>query len=417
MEARHPETGALDGLAAGELSGPALTAVLAHLARCASCGARFSSAALARAGRPSSGAVPAPTYGEALRRAASRARGTARRVRQERRTAEPGIAVLLSSPEAERPRLVRSSPTLRTYALAGALLAASHRSWCDDSRTGEELARLALVVAEHLSPRLYGRAALEDLRATAWGYLANTRRIHSDYTGAGEAFGQAEEHLRLGTGDPAEQAILVGLLSTWLRDRGELDLARDHLDHVISLHRHAGSRHLEARSLISLSLIERQAGNPDLAMALLDRAARGLEPGREPRLAMAVTKNRALTAADVGTRTSMARALADLDPEREVFYLDRLRTLWARGVLLMKLELLEKADEAFRAARRGFVRARIPGDVALLDLDLGRLYLTTGRRDEARARASTALPIFAARGLQRDLLRALDLFRHAGGLA
>jgi len=417
VEPAHPDGLSLARLAAGELSGPALTALLAHLAECAPCGARFGSATLSRAAAPPGGGVPAGSYGEALRRAAARVRGTARHVRLERSAAESGIACLLNSPEPQRPSLVRSSPALRTHALAGALLTASRRSWCDDPQAGEELARLALVVAEHLSSRLYGRVALEDLRATAWAYVANTRRIRSDYAGAGEAFDEGEEHLRVGTGDPAERAIFAGLRSTWLRDQGELDLARERLDHAVSLHRHTGSRHQEARSLISLSILERQAGNPELALGLLDRAAQYLEPWREPRLATAVTKNRALTSADLGGRTTVTRALADLDPKRELAYLDRLRTLWARGVLLVKLELFEKAGEAFKSARHGFVQARIPGDVALLDLDLGRLYLATGRRDEARARAAAAFPTFAARGLQRDLLRALDLFRQAGGMA
>jgi tetratricopeptide (TPR) repeat protein len=361
--------------------------------------------------------VPARSYGEAFRRAAFQARRTAWRARRERCATESSIALLLDRPEPERARVVRSSPALRTYALVGELLAASARSWYDDAKAGEELAQLARLVADHLSTRHYGRASLEDLRATAWGFVANTRRIRTDYRGAAEAFGWAEEHGRHGSGDPAEVATWTGLRSTWLRDCGELGLARDHLDHAIALHRHTGSRHLEARSLISLSILERQAGNPDLAMSLLERAGRDLEPGREPRLTMAVSKNRALTSAELGDRSSLERALGDLDPHRELAHLDRLRTIWARGVLLERLDRPEGTEAAFKAARRGFLRAQIPGDVALLDLDLGRLYLTMGRREEARRSASAAFPTFAARGPQRDLLRALTLFRQAGGLA
>lgn len=417
MDRPHPAPGALARLAAGELSGPALVAVLTHLSGCAPCGARFGAAALARAAAPAGGAVPARSYGEALRRAASRARLTVRRERQKRRASEPGLTLFLGLPERERADAVRVSPALRTYALARECLVRGRQAWFDDPGRGEELAGLALLVAGHLHSRTYGSAVLEDLRAEAWCHLANARRIRSDHAGAADAFGWAEEHRRAGTGDPSEQAAYSGLYSTYLRERDDLDGARAHLDEAIALHRRAGSRHLEARALLSLSILESRSGELDLAMSLLARAARGIDPGREPRLTRAIAKNRALILADRGTRPDVTRALAALGPGQELTRLDRLRTLWARGVVLAKLEQPDTAESALLAAQRGFVRARIPQDVALLDLDLGRLYLGTGRRDEARARATTALPTFAARGLQRDLLRTLDLFRQAGGLA
>ncbi|HSL83858.1 MAG TPA: hypothetical protein VLF66_13875 [Thermoanaerobaculia bacterium] len=417
MDRPHPEPGALVRLAAGELSGTALAAVLTHLSGCAPCGARFGAAALARAAAPAGGAVPARTYEEAVRRAVSRAAGPARRVRQERRATEPGLTFLLQLPARERSDTVRASPMLRSYTLARECLARSRQAWFDDPARGDELAALSLHVAGHLSSRTYGSAVLEDLRAEAWCHLANARRIRSDHAGAADAFGWAEEHRRAGTGDPAELAAYSGLYSTYLRERDDLEGARAHLDQTIALHRRAGSRHLEARALLSLSILERRGGKFDLAMSLLHRAAGGLDPGREPRLTRAIAKNRILFLADRGARPDVTRALAALDPGQELTRLDRLRTLWARGVVLAKLEQPDRAESALLAAQRGFVRARIPQDVALLDLDLARLYLGTGRRDEARARATTALPTFAARGLQRDLLDALDLFRRAGGLA
>lgn len=417
MERRHPDRGALARLAAGELSGPALTALLAHLSGCASCGARFGRATVARAARRPGGATPARSYGEAFQRASFRAHRTARRVRTEQRAAEPGIALLLDKPEPERAGMVRAAPGLRSHALARECLARSRQRWFDDPTAAEELAAVALLVADHLPSRAHSAAVLEDLRSDAWCHVANARRIRSDYSGAAEAFRWAEEHRRAGTGDASEEASYAGLYSTLLRECEELDGARDHLDHAIALHRYTGCRHLEARALISKWVIEWNAGDLDLAMSLLDRAAQGLEPWREPRLAAALSKNRALTTAAIGGRATIFRALKELDPGRDHGILDRLRTLWARGMLFEKLEQPEDAERAFRAARRGFDRARIPFDVALLNLDLGRLYLRMGRSEDAKQRAAAAFPTFSSRGLHQHTLRALDLFCHAGGLA
>lgn len=417
MERSHPELGALARLAGGELSGPALTALLAHLSGCASCGARFGRATVARAARRPGGATPARSYGEAFQRAAFRAHRTARRVRTERRAAEPGIALLLDRPEPERAGMVRTAPGLRSHALARECLAWSRQRWFDDPTAAEELAALALLVADHLPSRAHSAAVLEDLRSDAWCHVANARRIRSDYSGAAEAFGRSEEHRRAGTGDASEEASYAGLYSTLLREREDLDGARDHLDHAISLYRYTGSRHLEARALVSKWVVEWNAGDLNLAMSLLDRAALGLEPWREPRLVAALSKNRALTAAAIGGRARIFQSLKELDPARDHGSLDRLRTLWARGTIFERLQQPEEAERAFLAARRGFDRAHIPYDVALLDFDLGRLYLRMGRTEDARQRAAAAFPTFAARALHQHTLRTLDLFRQAGGLA
>jgi tetratricopeptide (TPR) repeat protein len=404
-------------LAAGELSGPALSTILVHLARCAPCGTRFSRVTLGLAAPPLGETVPARSYGEAFQRATFQARWTAKRVRWERSATEPGITLLLESPQAERARIVRGSPRLQSYALARECLVQSQQGWFDDPTRGEELAALALLVAEHLESCKYGAAVLEDLRAEAWCHLANARRIRSDYSGAAEAFYRAEGHRRGGTGDPAEEATHAGLYSTFLRESADLDGAWAYLDHAITLHRHNGSRHLEARALISKSILERYRGDLDLSMSLLDRAAGGIEPGREPRLTRAISKNRALLLGDRGTHPNIMKALALLDPTQELTHLDRLRTVWARGILLEKLDRPDRSEPALLAARRGFIQARIPQDIALLDLDLARLYLRLARHEEALERAAAAFPTFLSRGLHHQTTRALDLFRQAGGLA
>lgn len=416
MPSPHPDPGKLEGLAVGHAQGASLLQLLEHLAAWATCRSRFSRSMLSRVDRDTRAKAAQASYDRALERAAVRCRSVHHGLREAQQDARGKLRHLLGLPEIDRRRQLAVSPHLRSYTLARELLQVAERTWGDDAGAAEKAAGLALLVADHLSSRTYGKALLEDLRAEGWSFVANARRIRSDFCGAAEAFHRAEYHQRRGSGDAVELARVTALFSTFLRDCDDLDAARGYLDHAITLYRHTGSRHLEARALISKWVIEWFVGDYDAGMILLDRAARWIEPGREPRLAVSLAKNRALALSEIGGRSRVRRSIQLLQGIEESGHLDRLRTTWARGRLLVKLEQPDRAESAFLTARRGFGRARIPIDIASLDLDLGRLYLSMGRIGEARRRASSAFPSFAQVGLHRETLRALDVFRQAGGL-
>jgi hypothetical protein len=59
------------------------------------------------------------------------------------------------------------------------------------------------------------------------------------------------------------------------------------------------------------------------------------------------------------------------------------------------------------------VAAGIGYDVALVSLDLAALYLDSGRTDEVRELAAESVPLFASRGVHRELMMAWSLFREA----
>src|SRR5260370_482312 len=69
----------------------------------------------------------------------------------------------------------------------------------------KELVALAIHLASHLDTSYYQREIVEDLRARAWSYMANLRRIASDFDGAEEAFQIAYAHLKSGTREPLER--------------------------------------------------------------------------------------------------------------------------------------------------------------------------------------------------------------------
>lgn len=313
-------------------------------------------------------------------------------------------------------RLLRAAPRFRTYSWIRELLSRTEESWFHDPGLAEEMASLALLASDHLDARTFGRFVLEDLRAEICAYLANSRRIRSDYRGAVDAFARAEEHQRQGSGDPLEEARICVLFASFLRDLQALEDASSHLDRALSLYREAGDRHGEARSLVSKSNLERGLGNLDASTSLLEQASRGIDRQVEPRLVALIRRNQALDMSRAGDPARIRRSLEELDPARDHGYLDRLRTVWARGLVFERLGQLDRAQRELFVARTGFSRVGIPLDTALLDLDLARIYLMSDHRGRALRSATSAFPALAARGLHQATLRALDLFRQAGGL-
>lgn len=421
----HPSAAELARFAAGALGGGRLTAFLEHLASCSRCNGDLGRALLRGGGAGPDAAGPggdadrsAPRgYGAVLRRATARAKAERRRSRIENRGARRLLPRLLAEPAESRLVLVRSDARLQTYSFARDLLAASQRQGIDDPRAGEQLGELALDVVGRLSTRRYGAAVLTDLQAEAWALIGNARRIRSDLPGAGEALRRAEAIRREGTGDLMEEALLSSLQATYLRSTGRPAEALDQVDHALALYRRLGDRHLEGRTLIGRALALRDRDELDEAIRTLDRAARRVDLSREPRLAATLHQNRAVFIGLSETGPGIERALQTLDREPFQGRLDRLRRVWSKALLLHRLERFDATERALLAARRGFVDAGIPADVALLDLDLAELHVETGDLDQARTRSGAALAVLASQGLERQTLRAIELFRTAGGVS
>ena len=268
-----------------------------------------------------------------------------------------------------------------------------------------------------LSTRRYGAAVLTDLQAEAWALIGNARRIRSDIPGATEALQRAEAMRREGTGDLMEEALLASLRATLLRSTGHPGEALDLVDHAVELYRRLGDRHLEGRTLIGKALVLRDTEALDEAIRTLDRAARLVDRSRDPRLVSTLHQNRTVFVGLAETGAGIERALRALDHEPGQGRLDGLRRTWSKALLLRRLERFDATERTLLSARRGFTEAGIPVDVALLDLDLAELHLDTGRTAEARARSGSALAALASRGLERQTLRAIELFRTAGGIA
>jgi len=88
------------------------------------------------------------------------------------------------------------------------------RSWAvryDDPREMWHLANVAVQMCDSFDPEVYGAAKVADLKARAWGELANACRVANRLREAETAFGEAFIFFRQGSGDRGLMLHLLDL--------------------------------------------------------------------------------------------------------------------------------------------------------------------------------------------------------------
>jgi len=82
-----------------------------------------------------------------------------------------------------------------------------------------DLAKQAREMADQIETTPYGQAFLYDLRARAWGELANAQRVNERYSVAESVLYRARELREQGSGDPLLVARLHEVESSLRRDQ------------------------------------------------------------------------------------------------------------------------------------------------------------------------------------------------------
>ncbi len=274
---------------------------------------------------------------------------------------------------------------------------------------------LAVSVAEQIEAPGFRGAILNDLKAEAWSYVGNCRRILSEFRTSEVAFREADSYLQLGTGDALERAQILNLRSSLLETIGDFEGANNLLDQASLAYRAAGDSHLEGRALVQKAKLLRDSGRVEQSIPLLERASELVDGDRDPFLLFALRQNLVLNLNDAGLPEKAAALLPEVRRlgRKHGNRLDRLRLLWTEGLICRKLGQTELAEEALRQVREGFIAAEIGNDVALVSLDLATLYLETGRTAEVKQLAAEMLPIFASRQIHREAIMAWTVFRQA----
>jgi tetratricopeptide (TPR) repeat protein len=359
--------------------------------------------------------LPAGGYEPALERASKALRSIEAAYTRERAEAPSLYSDLAQHPAERRTLLIVNRPRFHTWGFCEYLLQRSREQNFQDPALGESLALLALEVLDHLDTSCYGIEPLEDLRARAWAYIANSRRVKADLRGSEQAFALAFASLRRGTREPMEKALLLDLKASLLTKQRRFPQALSLLRRSVATFREVGETHRAGRALVKMSSVHSVAGEPAKGISLLYQALELIDPNREPRLILVAWHNLIDNLTEIGQFMAAQKLLVKVRPLYQKFAQPWTRNprKWIEGKIALGLGQREQAETLFLVARDGFLAEGAAYDTALVSLDLASLYAGQGRMAELKRVAEQMVPIFSSRQIHREALAALAYWRQA----
>jgi tetratricopeptide (TPR) repeat protein len=408
MKDQHPERDILEKFFAGELTEEQDRAFQRHVLTCPSCEERLlellpvSPEHRTLAGRIVEEKRPAAKQ-RLLDLAAERAAAAGLWRELERHDPE------------ERRGIVAGDRSYQTWGCFELLVERSRQTLPQEPRQAEELARLALDVAERLDAGVHGSRAVETAQARAWTHLANALRVLADFRQAEQAFDTAERHLSRSWLDPVDEARVLELKAAMRRAQGSYEEALELVDGAIALYGEVNEPHHQGRALMVKGLTLQYKGDLEAAADCFRTSLFLLDGMREPRL-LVMSQCNLVGCLHDGGRSAEAAVLV---PEAKALIAqvgtrsDLLRLSWIEAKISGALGAWAAAEKAFRWIREELIRDGLAFDAALVSLDLATLYIRQGKTAEARSLAQEMLPVFQSRDIHREALAALIVFQRA----
>jgi len=358
---------------------------------------------------------PAPdSYEAALIRADQRLKSWEAVYERERAEAVGLVAELLSHPPERQELILRNNTRYFTWGVLERLLDRSWTQRFESSEHAEHLAHLALLVTDRLDASFYSFESIEDLRARAWGYIGNARRIRADLGGATRAFATAFNHLRHGTREPIEYAALLDLQASLRRAQRRFVDALRLLRRAFDLFVDVGDRHRAGRTLLGMEIVLNYAGHPEMGIPLLYKAVELIDSSQEPRVLVCAWHNLIDGLVDAGRHLEARRLLSRVHPLFARFpEVERSRSEWVSGKIALHLRKDEEAEALLLRARAGFLAEDAPYEVAMISLQLSALYSRQGRTQELKGLAAEMMAFFSSRQIHREAAAALAFWKHA----
>jgi len=402
----HPEKESFRRLVRGEASADETREIIRHLlVGCRPCGQH---AEEARA-LPSASSLEL-SYDTIFDRLENKLARHGLEVFAERSFAQELYAELLGHQAIEGLSQVHSTRRYASLALCELLLKKSRELALSEPERAQHATELAVAVAEQLDLNLYGAPVVQDTRAIAWAYFAETRRVHADLRSAETSMKIAEGLLAQGSGDPLARAELLTLQASLRGYGGRFEEAINLLNRVGSIYRKLGEPHLLGRTLLKKGTVLGNAGHPDMAVRLIRRSMDLIDPAREPRLLVCATHNfiwflnESDRAGQAAACLHGARRLYERAGDRR--HLGRLR--WLEGKLATRFP---EAESALLEARDSLVREGLSYEAALAAMDLAVLYAKESKGTAMRRHADQMLPLFSSESMYRETMIALLSFQ------
>ena len=367
--------------------------------------------AAARQGRISRAAVRAErltpelsaAYDIALDRAAENARRVAPLPPGQRWRFHKAASLLRS--EDSVLAITKANMSVEGLGLYEALLA---RSWAiryDNPRRMCHLAKVAVEMCDRFDPEVHGPRKVADLKARAWGELANAFRVANQLHEAQNAFGTAFGFVRAGSGDPDLLIRLLDLEASLLGTLREFALAQERLKTLARMHQEAGDTHLVGRTLITRSLYKFYRGDAEEACQMIAEGLALIDEDRDPSLALVAIFDQLLFLVDCDRFKEAKRAI--FENRRRIKRqgsVANLKLRWIEGRISYGMRELESAEIALREAKEGLAESGMGFACALAGVDLALTLLRQGRRDEAFQQGLESAEMFIALGVHREIL-------------
>jgi tetratricopeptide (TPR) repeat protein len=281
------------------------------------------------------------------------------------------------------------------------------RSWAiryDNPREMCHLAKVAVEMSERFDPEIHGAERVADLRARAWGELANAYRVADRLREAEKAFGVAYGFVRQGSGDPDLRVRLLDLEASLLGTLREFPLALERLKTLAVLYREAGDTHLVGRTLITQALYMFYRGDAEEACQTITAGLALIDRDRDPSLALVATFDQLLFLMDCNRFTEARRALFENRSRVTDSGVASLKLLWIEGRISYGMRELESAEMAIREAKEGFAKAGMGFACALAGLDLAMTLVRQGHSEEAIQEGLESAEMFLALSIHREIL-------------
>ncbi len=309
---------------------------------------------------------------------------------------------------------IESDPRFHTFGVYQRLLDASRWHRSTEPAEAVDIVRAALMVAERLDPAVFGEERLADLKASAWAELGNAKRIAEDFEGARRAFNEAWKILESGTGDPCEEARLISLEASYMKDIGEFELAESSLAEALQLYRQVRESHEQGRILVQMGEIIGHL-DPKRGVEHLQRALALIDRSREPRLDLCAQHALAQFLSDSG---HLEEGLAVLEQARPLYKqfrddLTQLRLHWVEGKIAYRLGEYDEAESIFSQIWEEFRVRNLNQEVVLVTIDLAQVLTAKDETERAAQLAAECYSIMKNWGLHKDALAAWVVFQEA----
>jgi tetratricopeptide (TPR) repeat protein len=354
-------------------------------------------------------------YGAIIEKSEHKYRERAHALQEERADASALVAELVLVPAEKRTLLIANSARFQTWGVLELLLENSWELRRSNRAQAEELARLAVLLSDYLDTSYYRSELIDDLRARAWSYISNLRRIAADLEGAETALSMAYEHLKRGTREPLERALFLDLKASLRHCQRRFPESTRLLRRSVAIFLRHGDRHRAGKSLVSLSLVFSDAGDAQAAIPTLKEAVDLIDPSQDERLLLSAWHNLIwyLTQADrfIEAQGLYRKALPLYRKHNDAHY--GCRRLWVKGRIERGLGQEKSAEDLFVAARERCFADALPYEAALVSLELALLYAEQDRTAELKQLAAEIVPVFASRKIHREALAALIFLKQA----